>query len=143
MTGPFGRFYLRTPVRPVLMVAGGTGLAPMLSMLDHMVHTGASAQPVHLLVGANRPDELFCTDRIAGYAEKGLRLTAEYAVVEPGPGWNGAAGHVTGLLRDALVAEDSDVYLCGPPPMIEAAQRWLSAGGVDSGRVHSEKFLPS
>lgn len=141
MTGPFGRFYLRTPVRPVLMVAGGTGLAPMLSMLDHMVHTGATAQPVRLLVGANRPDEIFCTDQVAGYVEKGLKLDAEYAVVEPGPGWDGETGHVTGLLRDEVVEAEPDIYLCGPPPMIEAAQDWLSAHGTDPVRVHSEKFL--
>jgi len=62
MTGPFGRFYLRGPERPILMVAGGTGLAPMLSMLDHMVESGTTSQPIHLLCGANDPAELFCLD---------------------------------------------------------------------------------
>jgi anthranilate 1,2-dioxygenase reductase subunit len=143
VTGPFGRFYLRPPERPLVMVAGGTGLAPMLSMLDHLVRNGGCDQPIHLLCGANTPDELFCRDRIEAYAGQGLGLATEFAVVEPDGGWQGAAGHVTGLLRPDLVAEGSDVYLCGPPPMIEAGQSWLADQGVDQGRIHVEKFLPS
>ena len=143
MTGPFGRFYLRQPERPLLMVAGGTGLAPMLSMLDHMVDTEMTGQKVHLLVGANHPDELFCLDQIMSYGEKGVELTVEFAVVEPNDAWTGAVDHVTGLLRDELIAEGPDVYLCGPPPMIEAAESWLAARGVDPALIHAEKFLPS
>jgi len=143
MTGPFGRFYLRGPDRPVLMVAGGTGLAPMLSMLDRMVATGATAQPIHLLCGANRPDELFALDQLAGYRDRGLDLTTEFAVVERAGGWDGATGHVTQLLRYALIDPAADVYLCGPPPMIDAGQGWLRDQGVDEQLVHTEKFLPS
>jgi NAD(P)H-flavin reductase/ferredoxin len=140
MTGPFGHFYLRKPTTPILMVAGGTGLAPMLSMLDHMVATGATDQPVHLLLGANAADELFGLDQLASY---GIELTVEQAVVEAGEGWDGATGHVTALLRPELADANQQVYLCGPPPMIEAAEAWLRENGVDDSRVHAEKFLPS
>jgi anthranilate 1,2-dioxygenase reductase subunit len=143
MTGPFGRFYLRRPVRPVLMVAGGTGLAPMLSMLDHMAAVGWTGQPGRLLCGANTPGELFATDQLAGYAAKGIDLTTQFAVVEPDDGWSGATGHVTELLRPELIEGGADVYLCGPPPMIEAAESWLVAEGVDEKAIHAEKFLPS
>ena len=143
MTGPFGRFYLRRPTRPVLMVAGGSGLAPMLSMLDHMAQTGATDQPVRLLIGANAPGELFARDQIAAYSSRGIALQTEYAVVDGAADWDGTTGHVTALLRDELLAGDPDVYLCGPPPMIEAGERWLAVHGVDGRRVHTEKFLPS
>jgi NAD(P)H-flavin reductase/ferredoxin len=142
VTGPFGRFYLRPPERPLVMVAGGTGLAPMLSMLDHLVRNGGSDQPITLLCGANTPDELFCLDRLEDYAGQGLNLSIEFAVVEPDEAWQGAAGHVTGLLDPAAVA-GADVYLCGPPPMIEAGQTWLAAQGVEQRLIHMEKFLPS
>lgn len=143
MTGPFGRFYLRGPERPILMVAGGTGLAPMLSMMDHMIETGATSQPIHLLCGANRVDELFCLEALAAYRDKGLNLTTEFAVVEGADGWDGTIGHVTQLLRDELIGAGPDVYLCGPPPMIEAGQSWLADQKVDEKLIHVEKFLPS
>ena len=143
MTGPFGHFYLRRPEAPVLMVAGGTGLAPMLSMLDHMVAAGWTDQGVHLLCGANTADELFSLDRLAAYAKDGIELTVEYAAVEPSDGWAGATGHVTSLLRDGLIGDGAEIYLCGPPPMIEAAESWLSGRNVDEKRIHAEKFLPS
>ncbi|NKB22488.1 MAG: 2Fe-2S iron-sulfur cluster binding domain-containing protein [Alphaproteobacteria bacterium] len=143
MTGPFGHFYLRNPERPILMVAGGTGLAPMLSMLDHMVESGATSRPVHLLVGANDPEELFHLDVIEAYKTKGVSLTTEIAVVEGNDGWQGETGHVTALLRDELIADGVDIYLCGPPPMIEAAESWLADKGIDDKLVHAEKFLPS
>jgi anthranilate 1,2-dioxygenase reductase subunit len=144
MTGPFGRFYLRPVEEPVLMVAGGTGLAPMLSMLDEMVAQGDTGQPVHLLYGANTPDEFFAKDQLDGYAAKGLSLTVERAVVDGGGSWDGATGHVTDLLRpDLLSGGACRVYLCGPPPMIDAAEAWLSSNGVPAANVHAEKFVPS
>ncbi|RPG02315.1 MAG: hypothetical protein CBC23_003535, partial [Rhodospirillaceae bacterium TMED63] len=72
VSGPFGRFYLRPAQRPIVMVAGGTGLAPMLSMLDTLVAQEERQQPVRLLYGANEPGELFGLDQIAGYAAQGL-----------------------------------------------------------------------
>ena len=143
MTGPFGRFYLRGPDRPILMVVGGTGLAPMLSMMDHMIEVGTTSQPIHLLCGANRADELFCLDQLAAYKDKGLNLTTEFAVVEGADGWEGTIGHVTQLLRNELISARPDVYLCGPPPMIEAGQSWLADRNVHDKLIHVEKFLPS
>ena len=144
VTGPFGRFYLRPPGRPIVMVAGGTGLAPMLSMFDHMLATGATGQPIHLLYGANSPAELFSLEALQDYADRGLGLTTELCVVEGAEGWSGPTGHVTTLLRpEILNSGHCDIYLCGPPPMIDAGTAWLTGAGVDPGAIHSEKFLPS
>jgi anthranilate 1,2-dioxygenase reductase subunit len=144
VTGPFGRFYLRPLQRPVLMVAGGTGLAPMLSMLDTMVIQGDVNHTVRLLYGANQPDELFGLDKIAGYKDQGLDVSMELSIVDPDANWNGTTGHVTSLLRSELLnGGNCDVYLCGPPPMIDAAETWLSENGVDRSRVNAEKFVPS
>lgn len=141
ITGPFGHFYLRPPVRPIVMVAGGTGLAPMLSMFDHMTGSGGTDQPIRLLYGANTPNELFALDHLAGVA---LALATEFAVVTGAPGWDGHVGHITELLGpEHVLGGDVDIYLCGPPPMIEAAETWLRANGVKAGRIYAEKFLPS
>ena len=117
----------------------------MLSMLDHMVANGGPGQPIRLLYGVNREDELFALDRLEAYPGKGLALDFEIAVVEPGPNWDGGRGFVTDLLRPDFLAagEGCDVYLCGPPPMIEAARAWLTGQGVADSDIHVEEFLPS
>jgi benzoate/toluate 1,2-dioxygenase reductase subunit len=144
ITGPFGRFYLRAPTRPILMVAGGTGLAPMLSMLEEIRDRGGTDQPIHVLYGANTAAELFAAKDLDSFAAAGLGLTVERIVVEGGGGWSGRTGFVTDLLRPELLHDGHvDVYLCGPPPMIDAAEKWLAGQGVDPHRVHAEKFLPS
>lgn len=143
MTGPFGKFYLRPVVRPILMIAGGTGLAPMLSMLEAIRAAGGTDQPIRLLYGANVPEELFAADALADHA-RALTLSVERIVVEGDGRWTGRTGFVTDLLEPGNVhGGDCDVYLCGPPPMIEAAEKWLAAHGVAPQRIHAEKFLPS
>jgi NAD(P)H-flavin reductase/ferredoxin len=143
ITGPFGQFYLRPVLRPVVMVAGGTGLAPMLAMLEHAARLGGVAHPIRLLYGVNRPDEAFAGAQLEALAKR-LPLVVERAAVAPQEGWSGASGHVTALLRDELVnGGDCDAYLCGPPPMIDAASRWLQERGVQPPRIHAERFLPS
>jgi benzoate/toluate 1,2-dioxygenase reductase component len=136
MTGPFGQFYLRPLKRPALMVAGGTGLAPMLSMLEHAARTGGSEHGIRLLYGANKVDELFAQQQLDELATR-LPLGVTRATVD-------VQGHVTELLETAqLNGGDCDLYLCGPPPMIDAATRWLHAQGLDAKRIHAERFLPS
>ena len=142
ITGPFGRFYLRPPKRPLLMVAGGTGLAPMFAMLDHLVATGGTDQPIHLLCGANTPEELFGLDRLDSYQKNGLDLTTELAVVAADGAWDGVVGHVTDMLRYEMIDPAPDVYLCGPPPMIDAGLSWLARPNLDPALIHNEKFLP-
>ncbi len=83
------------------------------------------------------------TYKLAAYKDKGLNLTTEFAVVEGADGWDGTIGHVTQLLRYELIGSGPDVYLCGPPPMIEAGQSWLADQKVDEKLIHVEKFLPS
>jgi NAD(P)H-flavin reductase/ferredoxin len=144
VTGPFGRFYLRPMDRPILMVAGGTGLAPMLSILDTLIANGETDRPIRLLYGANAADELFAFNQLEKYVADGLDLTTELCVVEPAEGRDAATGHVTDLLRvDLMNGGDCRVYLCGPPPMIDAAEAWLTKNGHDPSLVHAEKFVPS
>jgi benzoate/toluate 1,2-dioxygenase reductase subunit len=136
LVGPFGRFFLRPPAGKVVMVAGGTGLAPMIAMLESMAAQGLSAGEVALLYGTNRQDELFGIDRVRALApHASIRLS----VVQPESGWTGAPGFVTDLLADTAI-DGADVYLCGPPAMIDAANARLSGKNC---RIFAERFLPA
>jgi benzoate/toluate 1,2-dioxygenase reductase subunit len=141
LDGSFGHFYLRRPQRPIVMVAGGTGLAPMLSILDQLAAQGA-ATPVRLLYGSAAPGDVFALHQLQAYDAKGVIFDLECSVVTSTGGWTGAVGHVTQLLRPEHVA-GADVYLCGPPAMIAAAQRRLAAFAVPARRIPAETFLPS
>jgi anthranilate 1,2-dioxygenase reductase subunit len=143
LTGPYGHFFLRPPrSRRLIMVAGGTGLAPMLSILDTLeASTDASNRPqVSLLYGANEPAELFAQERLAAKRDW---VTCATIVVAGDAQWSGPTGFVTKLIDPALTAGDPDAYLCGPPPMIESARQALVDLGVPAKRIFAEKFSPS
>lgn len=142
ISSPRGQFFLRPSARPVLMVAGGTGLAPMLSMLAHM-EAGAVPRPerITLLYGANTADELFGLDRLDELA-RSLPLDVRTAAVSPPHG--GHVGHVTELLEPQMLQSgEAQVYLCGPPPMVQAAKAFLDEWEHPARQVFAERFLPS
>lgn len=143
VVGPFGHFYLRPPERPLLMVAGGTGLAPMLSMLEWLAET-KSTQKALLLYGANEAGDFFGLTQLASFVRRGVALRYELMPLYATCGWDGATGHVTSLLkRDVFEGESCDIYLCGPPPMIEAAQARIVSEGMSANAVHAERFVES
>ena len=142
VAGPAGSFYLRDIKRPVLFLAGGTGLAPFLSMLEKIVVTG-SDQPVHLIYGVTNDADLVCVDRLEAFAARIPNFTfacciAAEASVQP------RKGYVTAHIEpEHLNGGDVDIYLCGPPPMVEAVRGWLDRRGVTPASFHFEKFAPS
>lgn len=143
LQGPLGQFFLRSPRGgPLVMVAGGTGLAPMLSMLATLAAREGERPRVILLYGANHPGELFALERIKAYGDW---IDLRTIVVRGDAGWSGPTGFVTGLLGEGSVdqAALADAYLCGPPPMIDAARAALIDLGVPTARIFAEKFLPS
>ncbi len=141
-TGPIGSFYLRDVIRPVLMLAGGTGLAPFLSMLGRLTETGCD-HPVHMVYGVTRDADLVhvaeldaLAARLPGFSY--VTVVADEASRHPRKGW------VTQHLDPAhLHAGAVDVYLCGPPPMVDAVRRHFEAEGVTPASFHAEKFNPS
>lgn len=141
-TGPSGSFYLRTPARPLLLLAGGTGLAPFLSMLGALADT-ACPQPVRLVYGVTRDEDLV---GLAEIEALGARL-ADFAcvtTVAAAESLHPRKGYVTQHVGpEWLHGGDVDVYLCGPPPMVEAVRSWLGAAGVTPASFHYEKFAPS
>ncbi|MCC5882047.1 MAG: ring-hydroxylating dioxygenase ferredoxin reductase family protein [Halomonas sp.] len=142
LTGPMGSFYLREVKRPVLMLAGGTGLAPFLSMLRQLREQGCD-RPVRLLYGVNVDDHLVKLDELDALVEA-LPDFAYTTVVADAASEHMRKGYVTHHMAPELLHDgDVDVYLCGPPPMVDAVLTHFREQGIAPASFHYEKFAPS
>ncbi|MDQ7811024.1 2Fe-2S iron-sulfur cluster binding domain-containing protein [Amycolatopsis sp. A133] len=142
VTGPFGVFTLRdNPGKDLVFVGGGAGMAPILSLLRSMAERGLDRKAT-FYYGARRRRDLCFEAELRELEAKlpGFRYVP--ALSEPGDdGWDGETGFVTDVLRRAgLDFTGADAYVCGPPPMVEAALELLPALGVDGKRVFYDKF---
>ena len=142
LVGPQGSFFLRAVDRPVVMLAGGTGLAPILSMLEALADQGTD-QPLQLIYGVNRDGDMAEIARIEALAARLPTLRWTVCVADPETA-QPLKGYVTGHLSEAhLNAGDCDIYLCGPPAMVEAVRAFLRDKGVTPKHFHYEKFTPN
>lgn len=142
LTGPIGSFYLRDVTRPLLFLAGGTGLAPFLAMLESLRHK-ETGQPIHMIYGVTNDTDLVELDKLAAFAVAIPGFTYVTVVADPAS-THERKGYVTHHLPDAaLHGGNLDLYLCGPPPMVDAVRATLAEKGVKPANFHFEKFNPS
>ena len=142
LTGPMGAFYLRPIARPQLWLAGGTGLAPFLAMLEKVAAEGTD-QPIRLYFAVTRGADLVELDRIRALAEK-IGTVEVITILAAEDEDHARKGFVTDHLGlEDFNLGDVDVYLCGPPPMVEAVRHHMAALGVTPASFHFEKFNPT
>ena len=134
---PRGTFFLRQEERPRLMVAGGSGLAPFLAMLRQARHE--PARSTTLIVGARTPAHLMAQSTLEALAREMPGLTV-YLVIEEGDLPGAEKGYPTDLLASLSLEPATRVYLCGPPPMVEAGRRAAQAAGLNAADVLCERF---
>ncbi|MGH8354109.1 MAG: benzoate 1,2-dioxygenase electron transfer component BenC [Pseudomonas sp.] len=142
LAGPLGSFYLREIKRPLLLLAGGTGLAPFTAMLEKIAEEG-SAHPLHLIYGVTNDFDLVEMDRLEALAARIPNFSFSACVANPDSQYP-QKGYVTqhiepGHLNDGEV----DIYLCGPPPMVEAVSRFIRERGIAPANFYYEKFAAS
>lgn len=145
MEAPHGAFYLRPGLAPMICIAGGSGLAPLLSVLEDM-RMRRIRRPCTLLFGARTQADLYALDQIRNIAGSWLEsfefvpvLSQETAASD----WAGARGLVTDFIaRPSAQREWASVegYLCGPPPMIDAGIDKLVQLGVPLDSIFYDKF---
>jgi len=141
---PLGSFYLREVSRPLVLVAGGTGLSAFLAMLDTLAVSGACAQPVSLYYGVGREQDLCEIERLQKYAEQIADFTLHTVVSRASEDWQGKRGWIQDHFdSDPLLAASADLYVCGPPPMVDAVKSWSSGQPGREGQLYYEKFLQS
>jgi benzoate/toluate 1,2-dioxygenase reductase component len=141
-TGPSGTFYLRDINRPLLLLAGGTGLAPFLSMLGKIAQTG-SAYPIHMIYGVTNVVDLVGVDQLEAYTRAIPNFSFGCCVASESSDYPNK-GYVTRYIEPAhLNGGNVDVYLCGPPPMVDAVRHFLTEQSVAPANFYFEKFSPS
>jgi len=142
LRGPFGSFYLRDIKRPVLMLAGGTGLAPFLAMLE-TIQQGGSQYPIHLIYGVTHDTDLVEMDKLEAFAAAIDNFTFSACVASEESSWP-QKGYVTNHMEPGHLHDgDVDIYLCGPPPMVEAVNSYMQEKGIQPASFHYEKFAAS
>lgn len=142
LTGPMGAFYLRPIERAQLWLAGGTGLAPFLSMLEQVADQGTD-HPIVLYYAVTRAADLVELDRVQDLAGKIGNVTVITILAAEED-----AHERKGFVTDHLTAGDlngggCDVYLCGPPPMVDAVRGHFGKLGVEPANFYFEKFNPT
>jgi len=142
LTGPFGVFTLRDSEDRLIFVGGGAGMAPILSLLRSMAERGINRPATYYYGARGRRDLCFETElRELETTLPAFRYVP--ALSEPGPDddWDGE----TGLITDVVQRHESGLagahaYVCGPPPMVEAAIPLLERLGVPGKRIYYDKF---
>ena len=138
-TGPMGSFFLREPKRQSLLLAGGTGLAPLLAILEKLAGMD-NPHPVHLIYGVNTDIDLVELDVLQDYTQRIEGFSFDTVVGDPDSA-SEKKGYVTNHFEPHHLAEgDVDIYLCGPPPMVEGVRRHLEAEGIKPQNFYYEKF---
>lgn len=142
LAGPLGSFYLRDIKRPLLMLAGGTGLAPFTAMLEKIAEQG-SPFPLHLIYGVTNDTDLVDMDKLEAFAARIPNFTFTACVANPDSPYP-HKGYVTQHIEPQHLNEgEVDIYLCGPPPMVEAVSQFVRERGIQPANFYYEKFAAS
>lgn len=138
-----GEFHLRPGTGALVCVAGGSGLAPLIALLEGAATTGAAQRPVFLLMGARTQRDLYYTQEIQALAQH-WKAPFEFIPVlseEPADSnWTGKRGWVTEAITPEISRGGAQGYLCGPPPMIDACVGIMTANGMEPDAIHFDKF---
>ena len=122
--GPLGTFFLREDSnKPAIFVAGGTGFAPVKSMIEHALHIGLK-RPMHFYWGGRRLADLYMLEKAKRWESRGIKFTPVLSAPLPDDHWRGRVG----LAHQAVQEDYSDlsgheIYACGAPVMVQAAHR--------------------
>jgi len=142
LNGPYGEFHLNESDRDIIFIAGGSGMAPIKSMLHDMAEKSISRKATYFF-GARAVRDLFLIDEMKDLEKKLPNFTFIPALSEPLPedNWRGETGLITDVLdRNVTSGENTEAYLCGSPGMIDAAVNVLTKKGIPEELIFYDKF---
>ncbi len=141
--GPYGSFFLREEsTKPMILLAGGTGFAPIKSLVEHAIHLGIT-RPIELYWGARNRAGLYLPELPLSWAREHaqIRYLPVLSDATPADAWEGR----TGLAHRAVLEDHADlsayqVYACGAPAMIDAARAEFAAAGLPDEEFFADSF---
>ena len=141
LRGPYGASYLRDGDRPVVLVATGSGIAPILSILSDAADRG-EARTFTFYYGARTRADLVMVESLDSLAER-MSLNVRYSLSQPTPecDWTGDRGRITRTIQGDVTEYELDAYLCGKPEMCDTIGLLLEAKGVRSSCIFFDKFF--
>ena len=141
--GPYGSFFLREDSdKPMVLLASGTGFAPIKALIEHMQHQGIQ-RPATLYWGGRRPADLYMNDWIEAQLAHmpQLRYVPVISNATPEDAWTGRTGFVhQAVLQDHPDLSGYQVYACGAPIVVESAQRDYAAAGLPAEEFFADSF---
>jgi ring-1,2-phenylacetyl-CoA epoxidase subunit PaaE len=144
-TDPAGQFTLATDAaasRTIVMVAGGVGITPLMSIAETVLREEPRSRVVLLTGNRSEPEVIFRRRLDALAAEHAPRLEVTHAVDLSSPGWLGITGALDGarVLQTLGRTDAAEYFVCGPGPMMESVCAALAGAGVGQERIHTERF---
>jgi CDP-4-dehydro-6-deoxyglucose reductase len=141
--GPLGSFTYHpaeSQPTPMVLIGGGTGIAPLLSILRHLIENDIP-RDMRLFWGVSSEQDLYAQARLETLSRRAATLSYTPVLSEPKSGWTGLTGWVhEAALKDIGDLEAVDVYAAGPPAMIAAIQREYAARGSATTRLYFDSF---
>jgi ferredoxin-NADP reductase len=140
--GPHGAFRLRTDAVGCVLIAGGIGITPSMSILRTAAEQH-DARPFVVVYSVKNPDRIVFVDQLAALGTQ-LDLSVEYVASTAPPEWPGSRGRITTGILDASLPADLrgwQFLVCGPPPVVDASTDALGQLGIPSDHVHAERFV--
>jgi Na+-transporting NADH:ubiquinone oxidoreductase subunit F len=142
INGPYGEFFLRDTERDIVFIAGGSGMAPIKSILSAMAEKGSNRKATYFF-GAVSKRDLFLVEEMQELEKKlpNFKYVAALSGPKPEDKWDGETGLITEVLDRHLSSGDNvEAYLCGSPGMIDASIKVLSGKGIPQELIYYDKF---
>src|SRR5262249_9249670 len=139
--GPYGAFTMGNPADVHVLVAGGVGITPMMSMISTLADQG-DKRPVILLYGSKTWEEIAFREELEALKAR-LALTVVHVLENPAEGWTGERGFITREVFKRHLPPpyaDHEYFICGPGVMMDAIEKTLGELKVPMSKYHSERY---
>ncbi|MBI5225205.1 hypothetical protein HY989_05015 [Candidatus Micrarchaeota archaeon] len=139
--GPFGNFTNEHPQKKILMVATGSGIAPIMGMIRHLVHANSDVE-IMLVYGMRNTNYFVFREELEKYARSHPKFILMPTLSRPDHKWDGRKGYVQGVLKDMKIDDISSTqaFICGNPQMVAEVKTLLLEKGFDKAKVHVEQW---